>query len=730
MYRFGDVCVDLRRLVVTRAGEQIGLEPKAFDVLRYLLENADRLVTKDELMETVWRDTFVTPNVLTRAVAQLRRTIGDDAREARYIETVARRGYRFIAPVVSETPLPVTPQSIASPPVASLPVTSPVTARAESRSPAVVAVATASARGIGARLAAGMVLAAATGGVVLLARLPAHHAPASLTPVPTRVTIGGGNNTSPAISPDGRAVAFSSDRTGSLEIYVVGLAPGSEEVAITHDGGQNMQPDWSPDGRWIAFHSRRRGGVWIVPSTGGTAQQVIDRGSSPAWSPDSERLVYTPDEGGLAGQQVLWTAKRDGTDRRQLTHIGQPAGGHNHPAWSHSGRFIAFAVTYGAQNDAIWIVGAAGGTPRLLTSSHSASHPRFTPADDAVVWTGNGAAFNGRISRIGFDAVAGTAIGETTVVTPFENGSLQGLSIAGTGAAVFGVGATDTNLWTIDLDRDGGASAPARLTSDVVRDGQPDYSRDGRIAFSQLGTGLPMTVSAIDSDGSHRIRLSPDGPASEPSWSSDGTRVLVKRWGDKRSPLVWIDVASRRATPTGIEDAGIRSPRTSPDSQSVAFHLIENDGSMNVWTQPLVGGPRRRVTHDPEAASFPVWSADGKWLAVEVKRGERTQVGVVAKDGGSIELLTNDPGQNWPHSWSPDGECIAYAAERGAVWNIWEVSRRTHAQRQLTHFTSSSGYVRYPSWSPDGRRIVFERETQTAAIWTIQIEAPKAITNN
>ena len=115
---------------------------------------------------------------------------------------------------------------------------------------------------------------------------------------------------------------------------------------------------------------------------------------------------------------------------------------------------------------------------------------------------------------------------------------------------------------------------------------------------------------------------------------------------------------------------------------------------------------------------------------MEVKRGERTQVGVVAKDGGSIELLTNDPGQNWPHSWSPDGECIAYAAERGAVWNIWEVSRRTHAQRQLTHFTSSSGYVRYPSWSPDGRRIVFERETQTAAIWTIQIEAPKAITNN
>jgi Tol biopolymer transport system component len=151
---------------------------------------------------------------------------------------------------------------------------------------------------MGARLAAAVLLAAATGGVALLARLPARRDAAEVTAVPTRVTIGGGNNTAPAISADGRAVAFASDRTGGLEIYVVGLAPGSEEVAITHDGGQNMEPDWSPDGRWIAFHSRRRGGVWIVPSTGGTPQQVVDRGSSPAWSPDSERLAYTPGEGG------------------------------------------------------------------------------------------------------------------------------------------------------------------------------------------------------------------------------------------------------------------------------------------------------------------------------------------------------------------------------------------------------------------------------------------------
>ena len=96
-YQFLDVSVDLERVAVTRNGVAVELEPKVFDVLRHLLEHADRLVTKEELLDAVWSDTFVTPNVLTRAIAQLRRALGDDAREARCIGTVARRGYRFIA---------------------------------------------------------------------------------------------------------------------------------------------------------------------------------------------------------------------------------------------------------------------------------------------------------------------------------------------------------------------------------------------------------------------------------------------------------------------------------------------------------------------------------------------------------------------------------------------------------------------------------------------------------
>ena len=99
VYQFHDVRVDLGRMAALRGDSAIPLEPKAFDVLVYLIEHRDRVVTKDELLDAIWTGTFVTPNVLSRAVAQIRKALGDESQDARYIETVAKRGYRFIAPV-------------------------------------------------------------------------------------------------------------------------------------------------------------------------------------------------------------------------------------------------------------------------------------------------------------------------------------------------------------------------------------------------------------------------------------------------------------------------------------------------------------------------------------------------------------------------------------------------------------------------------------------------------
>ncbi|MEM7050886.1 MAG: winged helix-turn-helix domain-containing protein [Acidobacteriota bacterium] len=108
-YRFGEFEVDLDQARLLRDGKPVILEPKAFDVLRYFLENRSRLVSKEEILDAVWPETAITLNAMSRAVARLRKALGDSAREPRFIETSYTRGYRWIAPTTEITAVPSSP---------------------------------------------------------------------------------------------------------------------------------------------------------------------------------------------------------------------------------------------------------------------------------------------------------------------------------------------------------------------------------------------------------------------------------------------------------------------------------------------------------------------------------------------------------------------------------------------------------------------------------------------
>jgi DNA-binding winged helix-turn-helix (wHTH) protein/tetratricopeptide (TPR) repeat protein len=99
IFRFDNFEIDLQKGAVTKSGQAISLEPKAFRVLVHLIENRERLIEKSELLDAVWKETFVTENAMTRLIAQLRRALGDDAKQPKYILTLPTRGYRFIAEV-------------------------------------------------------------------------------------------------------------------------------------------------------------------------------------------------------------------------------------------------------------------------------------------------------------------------------------------------------------------------------------------------------------------------------------------------------------------------------------------------------------------------------------------------------------------------------------------------------------------------------------------------------
>ena len=498
-FEFGDIAVDLRRVEVRRAGQVVPLEPKAFDVLRHLIANRDRLVTKDELLDVAWKATFVTPNVLTRAIAQLRKALGDNASEARYIETVVTRGYRFIAPVVSTS----------------------------------------------------------TAGAPTLS--------------PRRLTISSDSHTFPSISQDGRAVAYASDRTGTWEIYLAGLAAGSRELPLTTDGGHNMHPALSPDGRWLAFHSRKRGGIWVVPSTGGVPRRVADYGSMPSWSPDNETIVFTSDAGGMSSQAVLCTVRLDGSAPVALTRLGHPPGGHLAPMWSHGGRLIAFRVGRHAQAD-LWVAGASGHAPRRVALGTAPWTPRFSPddrpsaaafsSDDrAVFWIGNTAEGDDCLMRVTLSGL-GEVEGEPEVIRSFPGKSVSGLSVARDGTAVLSLNEGSTNIFAVDVDGGVAVTTPMKLTSDDVLNTQPDYGRNGRIAYEQQVVGRPITAWLMDDDGNNKEPLSTGWPVSiqAPQWDGQAKRVFadVTEPGSDRSYFAWIDIGTRQMTkiPTPPSRAG------------------------------------------------------------------------------------------------------------------------------------------------------------------------------
>jgi Tol biopolymer transport system component len=655
-------------------------------------------VTKEELLDTAWRDTFVTPNVLTRAIAQLRKAIGDDAFEARYIETVSKRGYRFIAPITTTAPVAV------QPPVPV--VASPVWYRQR----------------LFVAVAAVVLMAAVAVGIgIYVTRV--ERVSATTASVPNlglrRLTTGSYSYSFPAISPDGRTVAYSSDRHGVMEIYTTGIAAGGNESPLTTDGGQNMFAEWSPDGQWIAYHSRKKGGIWIVPSAGGAARQVIDFGSHPAWTPDGQQIVFTSDAGGMAAQSILWIVHRDGTGRRQLTKLGAPRGGHSKPSMSPTGRAVAFVVSHGNISTEVWTAPMDGSLGRKLGNGAT---PHFSGDGASVYWIGRTIEGNDTLQRVAVDD-HGQPAGQPETLQVFPGSFIGDFSVARDGSVVLWLFQALANLWAVNV-LPHGIDRPVPITADDVRNTQPRHSHDGRIAFNQYAVGQRPTVWVMNEDGSNRVALAvgPNVAVLAPQWAPDARRIFTLLADlNRKFSFAWLDVATSRLIPIPVTADGALSPSLSPDGREVAFHVIDESGVLNVWTQRIDGGPRKQVTFDSEAMSYPTWSPDGQSIVVEIKRGDHTHMGIVGRDGGPVELLVTEQGQSWPFSFSPDGDRIAFAGSRDGVWNIYSVSRRTKAIRQVTNFTSVEGYVRYPSWSRTRDTVVFERAEQRGSLWSARL---------
>jgi Tol biopolymer transport system component/DNA-binding winged helix-turn-helix (wHTH) protein len=737
-YRWDIFVLDLDRYRLERRGEAVPLEPKAFDLLTLMIQRPEHLFTKQEIFEAIWPDTAVTDHALTRVIAQIRRAIGDEAREARFLETVPTRGYRWIHPVEPiadprpERPAPAVPHAleIDMPPV-------PGRARRATLVTSVAALGVVAALGAwvwgSSRAPAGSPTRESSDAVAV------SQEPGVRWPV--QLTTNAGLDLHPALSPHGDAVAFVSDRSGSFEIYVRALDGRASEAPLTADGAQNVQPSWSPDGKFIAYHSRHHGGIWIVPARGGTPKQIVSEGSSPAWSPDGASIAYQSDEhadvaplgfGAQTGSTILVVDAIGGASK-PLTLPGNPVGGHASPAWSPDGRYVSFAVFEGGQQNGLWLLDRQHRKTTQLRQGDRLYESAFS-RDGRTIYAVGGEAF---ILRLPFDAATGALSGPAeTIPVPGVPG-VRDLSISDDGSTLTFAGlGLNSQIWGRSVRSDGTAIGPARpLTSDTSRrNSSPVVSPDGtQIAYTSSRRGQDANVWIMRTDGTGARQLTPDATADNwPDWSPDSRRIVFFSRRDGRDGLWSVDVT------TGAEErllvlphesgAGHRDTRCiaevrfSPSITKVALSLfVPPVGHRVLFVSGLEPFAPRALSDPSISLGYPVWSPDERSIAVEIKDGSSTHAGIVDVQTGAQRQLTSERGQTWVRSWSPDGKKIAAAVLREGAWSLRWIDVASGREGTITPPDRPRFYYRYPDWSRRGGLVVFERAEMIGNIWQLKI---------
>jgi Tol biopolymer transport system component/DNA-binding winged helix-turn-helix (wHTH) protein len=763
-YAFGDYQLDTGRVQLVRDGEPVPLEPKAFAVLQLLVEHAPHVVDKAELFAQVWKDTAVTDNALTRIVAQLRKALGDDARDPRYIATVSARGYRLLPPVREAGP-EAAERTQGEAPERRIPGESPATLPAPVAPSVVEGVRTPDPRTDRRPLllAGAAALVAFLGAALWFALRQPTSAAAPARSVgdldlavaaslrPEQMTIGTGFDGYVAFSPDGTSIAYSSDRSGRLEIYVEGLAEGSAATSLTRGAGQGIQPAWSPDGRFIAYHDLAGNGIWVVPSRGGTARKIADVGAHPTWSPDGTRIAFQSIQpadlnpgGSFGAESRLWIADVAGrTPPTPLTAPGRPLGSHGMPQWWPGSHRVVFAVSAPSGvflGAALWTVDVRTGAFEPL-SAHERISSEFTVAPD-----GRGVLVVGRNT---------TTLWWLPVDDFFRAGEPRptGLSVAGTSLASVAMSPDGRRIaWTAFASNSGiwaaaaGTSRQAEATPIVPpedigwRAGHPAVAPDGRIAFVGNRGNAGNKVFLVEPGRSPRQLTTDARDHHSPFWvMSEQAIATLANHGDGMGWWLIDPATGRERFAFALADvkrpAGVTSHvigpsagmSISPDFTHLAIAYIR-DGVPNLWTADL--GPRGPVgpfvqrTFEAQNGAFASWSPDGRWLAYQCTRDGSVQLCLIdatVQPPAPVRQLTRDAGTNFNGEWI-DNEALLVAGKRAAVWNVLRISR-SGPVTPLTAFVEPRFYVRYPRWDPAGQRVVFERYETTGRLWSVQLPA-------
>ena len=653
VFRFDDVEVREREFSLTRAGAVLPVEPKAFRVLLALLRNPEKLISKEELLNAVWGDAAVTDNSLARSVALLRRLLGDETRNPRYIETVATVGYRFVCKVeVSEdangglTGAERAETGKVSDPLHAVGVTgkaAPATTqgwlgrvfkrRSLWATAVMVVVLVASAiwylrRPLPPRVTDYIQIThdnrhkipVATDGARLYMNL--DHQPYR----PAQVAVSGGEVTpfqvalpNPLlrdVSPDGSSLLVSSFDSGRGSLWSVQI-PGSSLRRLVDDG-LVISAAWSPDGKLLAYRTTS-GDIYVLRGDGAESHKLVsvpDQTLFPtrdvSWSPDGSRIRFS-------WGHKLWEVSSSGSGLHPLLPDWRPSEWQCCGRWTPDERYFVFLVSEPQVSNPGVVIPAA--QIWALNDRHSflrPAHPELVqltsgpirwggpvPSKDGKKIFARGVIHRGELVR--FDA-------QSRQLQPFLSGiSAEFVTVSPDGKSLAYVTFPEGILWR--ANRDG--SNPIQLTDPPIYPNLLRWSPDGRqILFTAASSSEgQMKLYTLPSEGGKPQMLLPSDHRVQfdPNWSPDGRKIVFSvtetvTTGPKWS-LCILDLSNGQVTdvPKSLDRYSNPMVARWPVPRWAYSQLLQPD-SLRL--------PRRQQWSDPQKdeAQFPTWSHDGKFI--------------------------------------------------------------------------------------------------------------------
>ena len=671
LYEFGDFRLDPQEKILTRGNSPVELTPKGFELLTVFVENHGRLLHKDELMEKVWADSFVEESNLTFNIRQLRVILGDDAHDPKYIKTVRRHGYRFIADVRHIT------EEVSGMPEISEP---------EFIEPGGIAVQTATETRPAAKRTFPVLLPAIivllVGGAIFGAwyfkdKLFRSSVPILAAPFDAEKLSTNGKVMHAKISPDGKNVIYVSGRGGDRQsVWLRQLESGSNTEIIPPSNDYYNGLNISHDGNTLYFvratrASGEHAAIYRVSIFGGIPQKIIYH--TEGWtslSPDDKKISFVRCEYREEENCALYTADADGKNERKLVARARPYRiGDNR--FAPDGKSIAFAVgqSENSGNDfGLSEVNLETGQERELTSEKFFNIKNLEWLPDRSGWLLAAA----RIPNINIRIWQVSA----------RTGEVEALT---KDSETYGV---------ISFDREA-----TKLVSTQVK-----QNFQLRLCQTENPTACKILADAAAAS------IAPDGKLYFPSTMS-GSGEMWSINPDGSNP--------RQLT---NNKADLSLPIASPDNKSVYF-ASNRTGAAQVWRMNPDGSDQAQVTR--EVGGYPVGiSPDGEW--VYYLHGINRTLWRASVKGGTEEMVLNKA-KNF-FSISPDGTRAAFAEIDGDQRILTIASLADGQIVKKFNLTEKKRRLLSVAWLPDGKSVLYvssNLEFENNILWKQPLDQDK-----